>query len=142
MSEDTWRALEREFGRFPMLRSDPVTEHEISAVESVLNGRFSPDYREFVMKYGGAIVGAFSIFGLRQPEAMGSPWSVTDVTMRFRNDGWPGTDRWCVISTDGFGNPIGLASDGAIYISDHDSKQTYMIASTFEQFLKQCLVAE
>ena len=56
----------------------------------------------------------------------------------FRNQGWAATSDWAVISDDGRGNPIGMADDGAIYLSDHEA-QLVAVASSFEDFLNRLL---
>jgi hypothetical protein len=43
--------------------------------------------------------------------------------------------EWYVISEDGFGNPIGMAQDGRVMISDHDGGQASLLATEFEYFL-------
>jgi len=66
--------------------------------------------------------------------------SVVDVTNRFRKDGWAGTDKWAVVSVDHSGNPIGLDSTGAVWLSDHDFGEVVQIADSFEAFIrKRCL---
>jgi len=66
-------------------------------------------------------------------------FSVVDVTMRFRSDGWEPTNEWVVISVDLAGNPIGLTAGGDVWISDHDAGETRMLAATFEEFVIQLL---
>jgi hypothetical protein len=141
MKESTWEQLDEEFNRFPIMRSEPTTIEEVQAAAERVGRPFHSDYSDFLRRYGGAIVGAYPIFGLRQAEAMGNAfWSVVDVTNRFRTDGWAGTSEWYVISMDGGGNPIGVSSDGKVWISDHDAGEVTVIAPDFETFLlRQCL---
>ena len=84
------------------------------------------------------MVGSLPIFGLRTSEVMGPDDTVVHVTSRFRNQGWAATSDWAVISDDGRGNPIGMADDGAIYLSDHEA-QLVAVASSFEDFLNRVL---
>ena len=144
MREDTLRLLERDFQRFPFLRAEPVPEEEVNGASDEVGVAFSPDYREFVKLFGGAIVGAFPIIGLRAAEPMGRRQSsVVVATQHFRDEEWPGADSWAVISIDQAGNPIGLAADGSIWISDHDFGQVQRIAGSFEEFLRKwCLKAD
>src|SRR5437870_2403020 len=120
MRETTWAALERKLAS-PILKASPVPREEIDDAARSLKCVFHKDYIEFLLRYGGAVVGPNPVFGLRQPEVMGKPWSVVDVTNMFRADGRRGISEWYIISNDGFGNPIGLAPDGRVWISDHDA---------------------
>ena len=52
------------------------------------------------------MVGADPVFGLRQAEVMGMPYSVVDNTSHFRKQRWPGVENWYVISMDGGGSPV------------------------------------
>jgi hypothetical protein len=61
------------------------------------------------------------------------------VTARFRADKWEPTDEWAVVSMDLAGNPIGLTSEGEVWVSDHDSGETRKVATTFEEFVVQML---
>jgi hypothetical protein len=98
-----------------------------------------PDYREFVLRYGGAIVGPNPIYGLCRPEFMGTVGgkaTAPDVTEWFRDKKWVGIDRWLIFSIDQGGNPIGFAPDGTVWLSDQtDFKQIVQIASDFEDYL-------
>ena len=147
MNPDTWQRLDQHFaevekhaGRTLTRASEVPGEDEISRAASELNCTFDDDYVAFLRRYGGATVGSLPVFGLRPVEVMGEPWSVVHVTQQFRRQGWPGTDQWYVISDDGFGNPIGIAADGRVMISDHDAGQISPLASDFEDFLlNHCL---
>ena len=50
-------------------------------------------------------------------------------------DGWKLTDNLVVISVDGAGNPIGIAKDGRVWISDHDVGKDSVMADSFEDFI-------
>ena len=92
MKESAWEQLEKKFEEFPFMKAESVSEEEINSIEASLAVRVDPDYKEFVLKCGGAIVGPFPIYGLRQADPMdGELWSVSTVTMHYRNEGWPGT---------------------------------------------------
>ncbi|MFO0969601.1 MAG: SMI1/KNR4 family protein [Gemmataceae bacterium] len=140
MKSETWDLLDREFSKFPIMKSTPVSRAEIEAAAEELGQPFHEDYIEFVSRYGGAMVGPYPIYGLRKPEVMGLPGTVTAVTKNFRTQRWPGTDGWYVISEDGFGNPIGASQDGTIWISDHDSGGVSKVATDLEHYLRtRCL---
>jgi cell wall assembly regulator SMI1 len=138
--EDTWAALDSQFARHPFLRGGPVPQEEIDAASGTLDVRFPDDYREFVIRHGGAIVGPYPVFGLRPVEPMGNEWSVLEVNRRYRSERWPGVAGWLIVSVDHAGNPMGIGPDGRVWISDHDFGDVSPIADSFEHFLrKECL---
>lgn len=141
MREDTWSALEIMFAKYPILQAGEISYDRIDTTAEQIGFPIDKDYREFIHRFGGAIVGAYRIYGLKRPPAMGSQEPLfLDLTRDFRKDNWAGTDRWLVFSMDHCGNPIGIARDGSIWISDHDNGQIDVVASNFEQFLRSwCL---
>jgi hypothetical protein len=140
MKTDTWERLE-ECLSSAILRASPGTAVEIETAASAVGCTFHQDYREFLRRYGGAMVGSYPIFGIHPVDVMGNQWSVAEMTKWFRSEGWPGTDDWYVISTDGTGNPIGVSPDGHVWISDHNVGEVAVIARDFESFIDEhCLV--
>ena len=141
MKNETLEVLETFFRKTPIMRAGPVPRAEVDAAFSHFRFALPEDYKNFVETYGGAIVGPYRVFGLRKAVPMGvKEASALDVTNRFVKQRWPGTEDWLVISTDHSGNPVGLAADGRVWISDHDNGQVTVIASSFESFLRQyCL---
>jgi hypothetical protein len=141
MRNETWEALDQMFREYPILRAESVGFDEIVTAERKLGVPIPDDYKEFIHRYGGAIVGPFRIFGLPKAEPMGNgEGSFLKITEAFRQQGWPGVEKWAVISMDHSGNPIGLDADGKIWISDHDAGAVQVIANTFESYLRnQCL---
>lgn len=140
MRDDTWAALESHFARHPFLRGGPVPQKEIDAASAALHVTFPDDYREFLLRHGGAIVGPYPVFGLRPVEPMGNEWSVLEVNQRYRTERWPGVDDWLIVSVDHAGNPMGIGTDGRVWVSDHDFGDISRIADSFEHFLrKECL---
>lgn len=122
------------------MKADTVEEKEISAAEEKLGFDFDPDYRDFVKRYGGAVVGPFPIFGLRHAEPMDdTQWSVIDVTEHYQQEGWRGVDDWYIVSVDHADNPVGLDSDGIVYKSDHDFGVVEKMADSFEEYILGCL---
>lgn len=138
MKPKTIQRLDDFFAAMPVLVAEGVAQEEVEAAEREVGAAFDADYREFLLRYGGAMVGSLPILGLRQAEVMG-PDTVVDVTARFRADGWSSTERWVVISMDLGGNPIGMAPDGGILVSDHDAGQISKLADSFEEFVIQLL---
>ena len=141
MREETWKALEDMFSAHPILRARAVAVKEILTAEAELGMRLSDDYKQFVCRYGGAIVGPFPIFGLRRAAPMArNEASFVDLTNDFKKRAWPGVERWAIISIDHAGNPVGLDNQGKIWISDHDSRAVQLLAENFEGYLREyCL---
>ena len=141
MKQETIRKLDEDFQKHPVTVSGPVAMSEVSALEQQAGFSLPQDYKEFVARYGGGIVGPYSVYGLRGADAMGDDEaSALEVTRKFRNQGWRGTETWLVISTDHAGNPVGLDKDGKVWISDHDAGVVEIIANSFEDYLrKRCL---
>src|SRR5437016_9302500 len=110
MRTDTIDRLNAEFTEFPIMRADGVPNTaEIMDASRQLGIPFAGDYQEFLLRYGGGMVGPYPIFGLRPVEVMGKgEWSVVDVTREFRAQRVPGSDRWVIISLDHAGNPMGV----------------------------------
>lgn len=141
MKDATWCAIEEIFEEFPMMSYGEVDIAEVDDAAEKIGIRFDEDYREFVRRYGGAIVGPYPVFGVRRAEPMAiNEESVVNVTQRFRYGRWPGTDAWVVFSVDHAGNPFGFDREGKIWISDHDAGIVEVVANNFEEFLrKRCL---
>jgi hypothetical protein len=140
MRDDTWKRLEDEFSNFPMLQAGSVPLEEIDAASAEIGRAFPDDYREFLNRYGGAVVGPYRIFGLRRTELMAKAWSVIEMNRKVREQQYPAIDTWLVISEDHAGNPFGIAPDGKVYVSDHDFGQIVLTADSFEDFIRRkCL---
>ena len=140
MRTDTIEALEEKFRLSPFLMGGTVSREEIDQAAMVIGATFPEDYIDFLERFGGAIVGPYPIFGLRKVSAMGTTFSVVNVTNDFRQQNWRGTEDWVVFSEDHAGNPIGIAPDGKVWISDHDIGQVTILAECFEDYLrKKCL---
>jgi len=142
MNSDTWDRLDQEFDEFPTMRAIEVpSEDEINVASEEVGIAFPQDYREFLARYGGAMVGPYPVFGLRPVEVMGkNRWSVVDMTGRLRSSGLDGTSDWIVFSEDQAGNPIGMDADGKVWIYDHDFGGITELASSFEEYIRaRCL---
>lgn len=144
MTDETLTKLRSDFAEHPVTAAEPVPEEEIDALEQAVGFKLPDDYRQFVREFGGGIVGAFSVYGLRAADAMGDDEaSALEVTERFRNDGWRGVEKWLVVSSDHSGNPVGLDEQGVVWISDHDAGSIEKLADTFEGYLRRaCLGLE
>jgi hypothetical protein len=141
MNSSIREALERLFRQFPVLLAGSTpSESEVVAVETQLGRRLDPSHRDFVLRYGGALVGSVPIIGLRESETMGHGL-LADVNSRFRSEPWPHVRDWVVFSVDLAGNPIGYDTNGVVWSWDHDAGATCRLADTFEGFLEGCLPA-
>lgn len=140
MKPETLRRLAASFEQFPCLVGTPATEDEVLDAERRLGCQFDPDYREFLLRFGGATVGSEHIHGLSPVESMDDEmWSVVALTEHFRGDGWRGIEGWYICSMDGRGNPIGLKPDGTVWCVDHDVGDCYLVSEMFEGFIEKCL---
>jgi len=144
MQEDTWNQIAARQTGFETLvqgQGPPVTEAEIEQAACELGLSFPAEYREFLLRLGGAVIGAYALYGLRPVEFMGDAWSVMDANRALRTEGWPGIEEWLIICEDGRGNPIGLAPDGQVRVVDHDCGfETRVLAASFEDFIRRkCL---
>jgi cell wall assembly regulator SMI1 len=140
MRTSTRMALKNLFEKFPALAAEGANPEEINSLEAWISFPLPSDYREFLVEYGGAIVGALPIYGLRRPDPMAEDASTAmELTEHFRKQGWPETDKWLVISNDHSGNPIGIDAKGEIWMYDHDNRRKCLVSPTFEEFLVKCL---
>jgi hypothetical protein len=141
MRDETWQILDDTFLRSPVLKAETVETAEVVAAEQDVGIPLPEDYKAFVCRYGGAVVGPFPIFGLRKATPMGRDQaSFVDITKGFRRQRWPGVEKLAVISQDHSGNPVGIDSEGRVWISDHDHGALQVIADSFEDYLRKwCL---
>jgi len=140
MTNGTWESLDRHFQEWPEDVAGAVPAEEVDVALEGLGLAVPVDFREFLCRYGAAMVGAYPIFGMRPVEDLGNSWSLLKNNAWFRQQGWPGVDSLLVFSQDHGGNPFGFASDSTVWLSDHDIGETEIVASSFEEFLRRkCL---
>jgi len=115
----------------------PVPYSEIEEAERRLGVSFPDDYRDFIHRYGGAVIGGTSILGLRQPPLMpDEPPFVTDESLQSRSELPAPYNKIVVISIDGFGNPIGFVPpDPSIIIFNYDFGGRSVLAPSFEEYV-------
>lgn len=132
--------LDKLFVDEPFMKAGGVAEAMIDAAQEALGVVFSREYRQFVKRYGGALVGPLPVYGIARAEPMDDElWSVVAVTRHFREQAWPGVEHWYVISMDHGGNPIGIDESGKVLTYDHDAGETIELAEDFELYLERCL---
>src|SRR5690349_8875404 len=140
MDEEIWKRLAADYAEFADAAAPPATAEEINAAERQLGLPFPPQYRELLLRYGGAYVGQYEILGVREPalsrgEEPERRNQVVAENEEYRRNRWPAIDRVLVFCTDGSGNPIGFGPDGRVWKSDHNAAFVYeWKANTFEEF--------
>ncbi|HEY5721143.1 MAG TPA: SMI1/KNR4 family protein [Allosphingosinicella sp.] len=140
MRSDIFEILDDFFSEFPVLVAGAPQASEVDQIESFAGFQLPLEYRMFVERYGAAIVGPHSVYGVGASEAMGKyEASVIAVTERFRAEGWPGTEDTLVISMDHAGNAITLDARGIVHRFDHDDGSTDELASSFGMFIEKLL---
>lgn len=144
MSDETWEIIIDRFTRSPQSRASPVDPGEFDHAMQQYGPGIDKDYREFVLRVGGGLVGSEPIYGLRKAEWMGTVGghgTAPAITEFFRKKGWPGVTSWFIFSIDQGGNPVGFAQDGTVWLSDQaDFGQIVQVATGFEDYLlKWCL---
>lgn len=142
MTTDTIERLDTMFSESPVMCSDEIpTNEEVNIAEQLIGVPFPEEYREFILKYGGAVVGPYPIFGLRSADVMDEDrWSVVEITNQIRQIGIDDANKWIIVSEDHAGNPIGMDGDGKIFIYDHDFGGVSEIATSFEEYIRRvCL---
>ncbi len=140
MSNDFLEALEADVGDDPVLVARAATWEQILEIEEFAQFTLPADYVHFLERYGAAIVGPYSVYGVGASEAMGNDErSIIEVTDRFRRDHWPGVENTLVISMDHAGNAITLDAHGAVRKFDHDAGMETILAPNFAEFVIRCL---
>jgi len=146
MTPDTVEKLDLMFLESPVMRAEDVPSvQEVETAEQQIGVPFPDDYREFLLRYGGAMVGPYPIFGLRPCHVMGDDqWSVINVTdeyrCKFRRAGIDCISNWIVFSEDHGGNPVGMDATSTVWIHDHDFGGLSELAAGFEDYIRtHCL---
>lgn len=138
MMVDTLDRLKALFDEFPIMRATSVpTLDEVDDASQRLGVPFPSDYKEFLLQFGGAMIGPYPIFGLRPVEVMETNrWSVTEVTLQYRDNRMARCGEWVVISEDHSGNPVSFDRDGIVWIYDHDFGGISKLANRLEEYIR------
>jgi hypothetical protein len=137
MKATTWEAIHSQHREFPQSHASGVTDADIRDAADRLGIVFPSDYSDFLRRCGGGHIGSYAIAGLRRwGFAANDNWCVVTQTESFRNQRYPGTERWVIFTDDGSGNPIGFDAEGRIWLSDHDSAEFVGLALSFETWLR------
>lgn len=135
--KNIWKTLYKNKKIEPQCYAKGVPNNqEIIELEKALNVNISEQYKKFLIEFGGAELDAYVVFGLYGTSFMGPDLNtVISNTQFYRNQNFPGTDKWYVVSDDGSGNPFGVDAEGKVWLSDHDSHEFILVADDFEEFL-------
>ncbi|MBD2861169.1 SMI1/KNR4 family protein [Paenibacillus oceani] len=143
MKEELMERLRQFLGRADnaSLSGTPAGDEQIASAERLLDVRFDADYIEFIKAFGGAYAG-LPVHAFANGSAMGNE-TVVELTLDFRKQ-YEGTvteaetllRSGLVISLDGSGDPILIASTGGVYICYHDSGETSMLAGSFAELIE------
>ena len=121
---------------YPFMVSRPATADEITDVEAKLGVPLHADYSNFLTHCGGAMLGAFPLFGVHPVEVMGGALNtVLDVTTFFRNQHWPHLGLNIVVSEDQAGNAIWMNDQGRLVRYDHDFGDVTVVADSLDHFI-------
>ena len=70
MTSQTIERLGQLFKAMPGLVGGAVPIEEIEVAEKAVGITFDSDYREFILRYGGAVIGSLPVLGLRRAEVL------------------------------------------------------------------------
>lgn len=143
MKEELMERLQRFLGREDKasLTGTPAGDEQITAAERLLDVSFDSDYIEYIKTFGGAYAG-FPVHAFENGSLMGKE-TVVELTLDYREQ-FRGTataaeqilQSGYVISIDGSGDPIAIATTGEVYICYHDSGETNMLAGSFAELIE------
>ncbi|WP_428145560.1 SMI1/KNR4 family protein [Delftia acidovorans] len=109
---------------YPFMFSEGVSQSEIQKLIDVYHGLVSSQYQEFLKFSGGAIIGAYPLYGVSSVELMDAHFNtVSKVTNKYEDDGMIEKGRFLVISENHAGDPICLNVDGSVVEFSHDGFQ-------------------
>lgn len=133
---EIWKELKKHCEEYPQNFAGNSNLEEIKKVEDTLDMTLSESYKKFLLLYAGASLEGLLIFGTKPHRFMGvTNNTVVLNTLNYRNQNWPGTENWYIVSDDGAGNPFGVDPEGKVWLSDHDTGEILPVAEDFEEFL-------
>lgn len=144
MNEELQELLTAQFAQWPQAVAEPVPDAEIRQAEASLGVVLPDDYRDFIRRYGGAVVRSASVLGLRRCEFCDDePSTFPEQTTRFRQELPNEYSQMVVISVDGAGNPIGfLNGKPTIFVFDFNFGGRHDLAPSFSEYVRLALRGE
>jgi len=80
MNQNTITAIRRFFQETPILQGEPTASIEVEQVEAQLDTTFNSDYKQFIILFGGSMLGTRPIYGINNSEVMENK-TVVDLTL-------------------------------------------------------------
>jgi hypothetical protein len=124
----------------------PQSEAAITTLETALNLRLPPDYRDFVGHFGGLAIYDTHVSGILENDALSrnAGWLYGD-TLRFREE-WELPPYLLVLQADEdapfcFDTRHGRSSDLPVVCFELHSKAQWQVASNFGEWLQQYVFA-
>ena len=140
MEDDLISTLRDRCSSYPFMFARAATLEEIRAEEKRVGMMFPNQYCEFLKIWGGAMIGAYPIFGTDAVDLMDTRLNtVSSVTEFYREQGWRDVDSNLVVSQNHGGDPVLLTADGSLFVSSHDKIANTVSWSSFEDYIKWCL---
>ncbi|MEM0942229.1 MAG: SMI1/KNR4 family protein [Bacteroidota bacterium] len=113
---------------------------DIEFIEKSLSVKLTETHKDFLLKYGGSLVGDFAIYGMINSELMDEE-NIIELTESYKDDDLTLEPGQYVLSHDGSGNPIVQDPSGGILIFDHDIGDFNAIADSLEDLIDRKLSA-
>ena len=139
MKQSIIKKLNAFFKENPTLLGVAATNEEIENAEKELHLTIDNDYKEFILKFGGAYAG-IAIYAFKNGTSIGKE-TIIDLTMNARNlfntaNLFPEINNCLVFSDDGAGNPIAIAPNGEVILFDYDTEEKQTLANSFEKLIE------
>ncbi|WP_280191011.1 SMI1/KNR4 family protein [Delftia sp. PS-11] len=123
---------------YPFMFSEGAGENKIQELIEIYHDLLSSQYQEFLRFSGGAVIGAYPVYGVSSVDLMDAHFNTANkVTKKYEEDGMIEKGRFLVISENHAGDPIYLNLDGSVVESSHDGFQ-YKSWENFNEFIKCC----
>jgi len=144
MTDRTWNLIDESLENAPSFKAGGLGYTEIDKLSKNYGVTLDVDHREFIHRYGAAVVGSFTIFGIGTCKMMGvDEDSVFKITQKFKDDQWMGVENWLIFSMDFSGNPVGITEKGEVWISDVVNGCVDKLEDSFEDYiLEWCFDSE
>ena len=133
MKSETLSKLEFFFKNFSVAMGKASSLAQIESSEESLKLKFVEDYKIFVQRFGGCVIGTKPVYGFENSEMLDEA-TVVDLTEEYRKTEG-GNYTWLIIGFDLAGNYIGIDEGGKIMMYDHDFGKMVILAESFEEYV-------